>query len=75
MDFDEHQKLREFDLEIMEKRFKTKLSFEQAMQKLKLEYLAAKEKVGDKRHEQRIQIIEREFDVFLKRIEQKEKMI
>lgn len=71
MDIEEHKELREFDVKIAQTKLKQKLSFEQEMHKLRLEYLNAKDNVGDKRHAQRIQLIEKEFEIFLKRIEVK----
>lgn len=69
MDFKEHKMLREFDLDMLEKKFKHNIKFQTEIQKLRLEYLKAREIVGDKRHEQRMQFLNKDFELFVKRME------
>jgi hypothetical protein len=72
MDFDEHKTLREFDLDMMEKRFKAKEKYSKVIHGMKLEILTTKDKIDDKRHSQRIEAMQKGFDFYVKRFEVKD---
>lgn len=71
MDFQEHKELREFDLDMLEKKFDKKLWFAKEMQKMKLEILKAKDAFNDKRHTQIMTRMEKAFDLFSQKIDKR----